>query len=494
MKAARAHLAAAVLFAGIATLTLWPLPRLIEHAVADPSVLQNVVALHRYLLPLGIPPLLLHNILLLLGYAFTGYAGFVLARLVTGSWWAGLAGGIVLGLVPWRFAHVADTKQAWAGGLALVLAAAIAFIRVRSWQRALLFLLTAAVTAPFLIPFAYIERPAFPGFGPIVLALIGLIGPLGRDRRERGLLLATAVLLIAAGAFTAPVVAYTGLALLAGIGTMKIVRRWPLLGIVIAMALIAELRPEPLLRWRLIDTDEPPVYRYLAQSSDRCAILELPIRDDDSRYEYLFRTTIHRRPLAFNEELVRAFAQRPIDQGILERLKKECVTTIVVHGDTLGDETAAVRFFLLRAFDTGKLRFVGRFDRGVEGDYVFTHGAGDLKPYFGPQPLTRPIGWLDEPVADSEVRGPVRVMGWALAPAPIRRVRVHVDNRARTFEAQLFPRPDVAAIYPWHDASRSGFTIDIPRFREGRTDVEVEITDARGATIRLPQRWFVWSR
>jgi hypothetical protein len=303
-----------------------------------------------------------------------------------------------------------------------------------------------------------------------------------------------ALALIVAGAFTTPVAAYTGLALLAGIGTMKIVRRWPLLGLLIVALLIYELRPRAPLQFHLIDTDEPPVYRWLAQSGDRGAILELPIQNDESRYEYLFRTTIHRRPLAYNEELIRAFAQRPIDQGILDRLQAMGVTTIVVHGDALRDETAAaMRFFLLRAFDTGRLRFLGRFDRGVEGDYVFTHGRGDLKPYFGPQPLTRPIGWLDEPRTDAEVRGPVRVMGWALAPAPVKRVRVYVDNRARRFDAQLFPRPDVAAIYPWHDASRSGFTLDIPRFREGRTDVEIEITDARGVTVRLPQRWFVWS-
>jgi hypothetical protein len=137
--------------------------------------------------------------------------------------------------------------------------------------------------------------------------------------------------------------------------------------------------------------------------------------------------------------------RRDIDQ-IIERLKALGVTTLVVHGDTLHDETAAaIRFFLLRAFDNGKLRFAGRFDRGVDGDYAFTLEHGDLKPYFGPQPASRPFGSLDEPKMDSDVRGPVRVMGWALAPSGIRRVRVFVHNREWHYDAQLFPRPDVAA-------------------------------------------------
>ena len=587
MRATRAHLGAAVLLVSFSLLMLWPLPRLIRHAAADRErTLVNAwlydwswyAAVHRGaslfradvpeatepqlgvalfafpLLAAGLPPLTVHNVLLLLGFAFTGYGAFVLVRVVTGSWWAGLAAGIVLAFVPWRFAHLGETQLAWAGWLPLMLAALIAFGRDPTWSRGLLFaatvfmngltsmhwlafgtaaivfailillirrpralgmamvmlLLALVLLTPLALPYLGAvamapggERPAFPGLAATVLALVGLIGPLGRDATPRRLVLFVAVLWVLIGAAgslgafpfvplapaTWAMIGYTGLALLAGIGAMKVERQRHLLGAAVAALLLFELRPEPR-QWQLVDAAEPPVYRWLARSPHRM-IVELPAGD---RHEYLFRSTIHHRKVLAGEEIVRAFAERPVDLAVIDRLKARGVTALVVHGDGLRDETAAaIRYFLLRGYDAGRLKLAGRFDRGPEGDYVFTFERGDLKPYFGPQPASRPIGWLDEPLPGADVRGPVRVKGWALAPAGIRRVRVYVNNRALAYDAQLFARPDVGALYPWHDASRAGFTIDIHREREGPTDVEVEITDSRGRAVLLPQRWFVWS-
>ncbi len=647
MKKSGPHLAAAALFVALSAVMLWPLPRLITRAIAHPSEpyvntwvydwawhatthrgasLFRANALHpdgpslaftehQYGIALfgfpfrlaGASPLLMHNILLLLGFAFTGYGAFVLTRVVTGSWWAGIASGVFLAFVPWRFTHLMQTQHSWAGWLPLMIAALIAFARTPTWQRAALFgiaffmngitnlhwmafgslaiavaaliflirrpralLLLAASTViatllliPFLLPYREVrerygfrgdfdeakrhsavakdwvtskvlnggmtdrERWLFPGVGGVLLALVGLIGPVGADKAIRRLVLIAAASWILLGYFgslglnglfhrllfdhvplfsgiRAParwaMIAYVGIALLAGIGAMKIVRHRHVAGAILTALLLLELRSAPL-QFHLADDDEPPVYRWLAQSKDKGAILELPIRHSGSEYEYYLRATIHHRRMTngvsdvgMHGDLVRAFEQRPVDLAILDQLAKIGVTTLVVHGDTLGEETAAIRHFLNRSMEAGKLRFVARFDRGIEGDFVFVLGSDAEKPSFGPQPASRPIGWLDEPQADSEVRGSVRVKGWAVSPMGIRRVRVFVNNRARSYEAQLFSRPDVGALYPWHDSTRAGFTVDIPRDREGATDVEVEITDAGGETIRLPQRWFVWSR
>lgn len=588
MKQASAHLAAAALFVVLAGAMLWPLPRLIARAAVDretslidtwiydwdwhATTRRNVPTFradmpdHQYgiavfafpLRAFGAPPLLAHNILLLLGFAFTGYGAFVLMRVITGSWWAGMAAGAVLAFVPWRFAHLSQTQLAWAGWLPLMLAALVALGRAPAWRRALLFgialfmngvssvawmvfgsaaiVLTALILLirkpralllflaatlgaallliPWVLPYRFatsveLERPPFPGYVASLLALIGLIGPLGRDAVERQLVLLTGILWIVLGtagslggfAFIplSPVawamVGYTGLALLAGIGAMKLVRNRNLAGAVIVALLIWELRPASL-QFELIDTDEPPVHRFIAETTERHErILELPLATSmQERAEYLFRSTIHHRRHIFDDGIRRAFDGRPIDHAVIDRLKSMGVTRLIVHGDTLRDATAPMHFFLLRGYDNGQLRFLGRFDHGVEGDFVFKLEPGDLKPYFGPQPASRPFGWQDEPQPGAEVRGPVRVMGWALAPAGIRAVRVYVNNREQHHDAQLFARPDVAAIYPWHDASRAGFTVDIPRFREGRTDVEVEIIDRTGKIARLPQRWFLWSR
>jgi hypothetical protein len=576
----RAHVSAAALFLLLAALMLWPLPRLIEHASADRTTsLVNVwiqdwdwyatfhrgaklfraEAEHQYGVAVfgfpfraaGAAPLLTHNLLLLLGFAFTGYGAFVLARVVTGSWWAGVAAGMVLAFVPWRFANLSHTQLMWAGWLPLMLAALIVLARDPRWPRAVLFgvtvflngitslhwlafgstaiaaavliflirrpkallmavavlIVVAAALIPFVLPYQLTatfdpEWPSSPGWLAVLLALIGLIGPVIRDASLRHLVLATAVLWILLGTLGSlaafpfvpltpgpwAMVAYTGLALLVGIGTLKVVRHRHLVGALIAGLLLWELHSAPL-QWQLIDTTEPYIYRRAAK--DRGPIVELP----ENRYEYLFRSTIHHRPLIFDDEIYRAFQRRPIDLSVIELMKARGATALLIHGDGYrGPDMAAIQYFMQRGHASGRLNLIGRYERVVEGDYLFTFERGDLIPYFGPQPAPRPFGWLDEPQENAEVRGPVRVMGWTLSPDGIQRVRVFVDNRARVHEAQLFPRPDVKTLYPWHDTSRSGFTVDIPRFREGPTDVEVEITDGRGRVVRLPQRWFVWMR
>ncbi|HYR28172.1 MAG TPA: hypothetical protein VEU30_06875 [Thermoanaerobaculia bacterium] len=514
-QSARAHAAAAILLVALSALMLWPLPRLIARAAADPNATLTTAWLHdavwhsfdtRVPPPhlvlgiLGVPfraagasPLLTHNLLLVLGFAFSGYAAFLLTRTVTGSWWAALASGIVFAFVPWRFAQLADTPQVWSGWLPLAAAAAIAFARRRTWVRGVLLVLAIAMCVATYVT-GDDGRLAFPGYGAVILAAIGAIGPLGRDARLRRLVLFGAIAAILFGVLVparGAVAGYAGLALLAGIGAMKLIRHRNVVGLLIAALLVFELRPTPP-RFHLIDTDVPPVDRFLAETPGG-AILELPVRPGVTDAEYRFRSTTHHRPTVIEPKLAAAFAGRPIDLAVLDHLN---VTTLVVHADAIvGHEAVAMRDFLLRAVDAGKLRFVARFDRGIEGDYVFETGRGETKPFFGPQPLTRPVVWLDEPQRDAEVRGSVRVLGWGLAPAGIKRVRVFVDNHEEHVDAQLFPRPDVAALYPWHDASKAGFTVDIPRRkREGRVDIEVEVTDLSGRTVRAPQRWFAWSR
>ena len=515
MRRASGHLAAAVLFVTLTLLMLWPLPRLVARAAVSPR--EPLVNAWRYdrawhqlrhgvfereqfgialvgfpMRAAGAPPLLTHNILLLLGFAVSGYGAFVLAKLVTGSWWAGLVSGIAFAFTPWRFAHLAETQHAWSGWLPLAAAAVVAFALKRTWVRGTM--LAATLVMAWLTWSGGQGRFVFPGFAVALLALIGLIGPLGRDAKLRRVVLLAALIAIAVGYFLAPVVAYAGIALLAGIGAMKLIRHRHAIGVVIAAILIFELRPN-LPRFHLIDTDEPPVYRYLAQSG-RGAILELPMGYDDSLIAYLFRSTIHHRPVVREPKLAVMFERRPIDFAVLDALGASGVTTIVVHNDEIvGTKAALVRDFLFRAVEAGRLKYVARFDRGVEGDYVFELGRGDAKPFFGPQPLSRPVAYLDEPQEGAELRGLVRVSGWALAPDGIKRVRVYVDNHDEHVDAQLFPRLDVGALYPWHDATKAGFTIDIPRRkREGKIDVEVEVMDSRGRIVRLPQRWFVWSR
>src|SRR2546423_165032 len=136
---------AAALFAALALLMTWPLARNLRTAVAYPgdpyinawildwdwyatlhqplhlfqanafypakdslAFSENLYGIALLLFPLralGIGPLTAHNAAVLLGFAFSGFAAFLLGRMISGSAPAGIAAGIFYAFVPFRFTH-----------------------------------------------------------------------------------------------------------------------------------------------------------------------------------------------------------------------------------------------------------------------------------------------------------------------------------------------------------------------------------------------------
>jgi hypothetical protein len=102
---------------------------------------ENLVGVVLWVLPLhvaGVPPIAIYNIALLLGFAFSGYGMFVLARLITGSTSGALVAGIIFAFVPHKFDHLSHMQLQWAGWIPLLLAAVIWYWRAPSTRRALL--------------------------------------------------------------------------------------------------------------------------------------------------------------------------------------------------------------------------------------------------------------------------------------------------------------------------------------------------------------------
>lgn len=73
----------------------------VESAVATP------------LLWAGLPPVLVHNLVLLAGIAFSGAGMFVLARRLTGSAAAGVTAGFIFAFAPYRFEHYMHMELQW---------------------------------------------------------------------------------------------------------------------------------------------------------------------------------------------------------------------------------------------------------------------------------------------------------------------------------------------------------------------------------------------
>jgi hypothetical protein len=87
----------------------------------------------------GVAPLTAHNVAMLLGYAFSGFAMYLLGRTITGSAWAGVAAGVFYAFVPFRFTQLPHLQHVFAGWLPMMLVALLHYARRPSWGRAALF-------------------------------------------------------------------------------------------------------------------------------------------------------------------------------------------------------------------------------------------------------------------------------------------------------------------------------------------------------------------
>ncbi|HEX6161337.1 MAG TPA: hypothetical protein VF111_14275, partial [Thermoanaerobaculia bacterium] len=88
----------------------------------------------------GVPPVALYNIAMILGFALSGYAAFILARMFTRSFTAAFVAGIFFAFVSFKFDHLAHLQIVFGSGwIAFILASLVAWWRKPDWMRAVLF-------------------------------------------------------------------------------------------------------------------------------------------------------------------------------------------------------------------------------------------------------------------------------------------------------------------------------------------------------------------
>lgn len=108
-----------------------------KHALAFSEHMYGVALLFFPLFALGVPPLTIHNIALLLGFAFNGYAAFALCRHLIVRADAALIGGIAYAFIGFRFHHLPHLHFVWTPWLALMLLALLRYARMPSVSRAM---------------------------------------------------------------------------------------------------------------------------------------------------------------------------------------------------------------------------------------------------------------------------------------------------------------------------------------------------------------------
>ena len=87
----------------------YPEPRALTFS--DAMLVEGVIATP--LIWIGLPPMLVHNLLLLGAIVASGVGMFVLARELTGSRGAGIAAGLIFSFAPYRFDHYMHMELQW---------------------------------------------------------------------------------------------------------------------------------------------------------------------------------------------------------------------------------------------------------------------------------------------------------------------------------------------------------------------------------------------
>jgi len=164
---------------------------------------ENLIGVAIAVLPFhlaGVPPIAVYNLALLLGFALSGYAAFVLARLVTRSAPAALIAGVIYAFVPHKFDHLSHVQIVWSAALPFLFAALLAYWRkpARAYGAGIAAsLLLAAITNVYYFLFAL-----------VTLALTVAALQIADPRRERrfwlGLVLSLALGCVATIPFLLP--------------------------------------------------------------------------------------------------------------------------------------------------------------------------------------------------------------------------------------------------------------------------------------------------
>jgi hypothetical protein len=328
-------------------------------------------------------------------------------------------------------------------------------------------------------------------------------------------------------------VAYLGLALLAGLGAKLLAERadglrsrWPkfrhgsalVFGLVVA-ALLFELRAAPL---DLVRGEARPdeVTLRLKATPMRGGIVDISNDGGPGVYLAVLRAADHAKPLVTGvsgfippvvARLGELLSQKPIPDELFDLLDSIPASYLVVHEATLDvREREMLHDFLGRGLKAGRLSFVRRFDGEARNDlYAVTKTEPEAR---SEQPMPWAwkggtaldaahddpalVGGFDEPVEGSIVRGDLTLKGWARVAGEDLGVTLLIDGEFRepaTFRRT--PRRDVQGVLPaLGDCGGAGWEARYafsPK-DEGPHGVTAIFTTQDGRFRHYPPRRFNW--
>ncbi len=366
----------------------------------------------------------------------------------------------------------------------------------------------------------------------LLLAGIGFLGSFGLRLPFHRVLYETVFLFrsIRAPARWA-MVAHLGLALLAGLGALRIAERLaarkpgrPVAAAVFgaaALAMLFELYAplKTVVMRGEADPDEATLF--LKATPMKGGIVELPVSDAvHGNYRYVLRAADHGKPLvngvsgfgvAHVEKLEELLRQKPVPPELLNLLESTPVSYLVVHSSWYSREDLdALRIFLSGALRSGRLRFVGRF--GPARDDIFAVAKTEPQAMASPAPLWKLeslgdlasrgredeglLGSIDDPGEGAAVTGELLVRGWARRPDEDLAVTVLIDGEvSEPASFKRVDRPDVCSAIPkMKRCETAGYEARIPFTpgAAGRHELTVLFRSSDGRYRFYPARPFTW--
>lgn len=323
-------------------------------------------------------------------------------------------------------------------------------------------------------------------------------------------------------------IAYTGLIGTSAVGVAALLRERTgrsatsraVITVLLAVATFFDVRPR--LVWEHDVEQLEPVYRWLVQTKAAGPILELPMEPLMIRYIYVGRNAVHHVTSmngvsGFEPPLhaqIKDISQKPvISDELMPILQKNGCRFLIIHEEWMANSAAPTHAWLKRELARGTLGFLRRFDHGIAGDWLFavTKSVPDWpamreteRDFAGRTPQEElaamldgkatgsegTIAHVDAPVYFGEVHMPMTIAGWAMSPSGIKAVDILFESGRIRVPAELVPRGDVNALFPWYaNMPRPGFQKTFPKLPRGvrnDTDIEIEVTDGRGQTMKLP--------
>ncbi len=371
-----------------------------------------------------------------------------------------------------------------------------------------------------------------------IWAVLGFFGSLGLNFPFHRVLFETVFLF---RAIRAPsrwaMVAYLGLAVLAGAGAKALADAWSrrrrgtsrgrtaaLVFALASLGLLFEDRAAPLELIRG-EADPDDVTRFLASTPMKGGLVELPSGTEALvNYRAMLRAADHRKPLVtavagfvapFVSRIENDERKTPIPGDLLDFLEKIPTSYLLVHESSLTPESRGPhRDWLARGLASNRLLFVKRFDGRMRNDlYAVVKNEPGAKalgplpwiPAGGPlatQALHREdpslLGSIDIPAENAVVTGPLRVAGWARIPGEDLHVTITIDGEERRAVAGArVPRPDVQAAVPsLLDCRSAGYdaTYAFEPGDEGPHEVDALFRSADGRQRHYGLRKFTWKK